>query len=302
MPDTTWRPIGSPAGLLGLGAALALALAALASGLFAIRQPVGFAMFLGLLVGFVCGALAILALVLTIGYFRLRYRFEPNGLVVTWLGRRDVIAYDRVDGIFTGQRLGQAMRVRGLNWPGFHMGVGRTRAMGFVRYFVTTGDLNEIALIVTPDVTFAVSPADGAGFRRELIGRVEASEGLEPSSLPSERASSKPVGSPLKDITLAATLLASIAVLAVTGLYIAGRWSTSKEVLELQSTFDGKVLAYGQREDIFKLPGIGAAILIANLGIGLSLYARERAAARMLWSISVIVQVLLLVATARILH
>ena len=302
MPDTTWRPKGSPAGLLGLGTALALALAALASGLFAIRQPVGFAMFLGLLVGFVCGALAILMLVLTIGYFRLRYRFEPNGLVVSWLGRRDVIAYDRVDGIFTGQRLGQAMRVRGLNWPGFHMGVGRTRAMGFVRYFVTTGDLNEIALIVTPDVTFAVSPADGAGFRRELIGRVEASDGLEPSFLPSERTTRAQVGSPLKDITLAATLLASIAVLAVTGLYIAGHWSTSKEVLELQSTFDGKVLAYGQREDIFKLPGIGAAILIANLGIGLSLYARERAAARMLWSISVIVQVLLLVATARILH
>jgi hypothetical protein len=302
VPDTTWRPKGSPAGLLGLGTALALAFAALASGLFAIRQPVGFAMFLGLLVGFVCGALAILALVLTIGYFRLRYRFEPNGLVVTCLGRRDVIAYDRVDGIFTGQRLGQAMRVRGLNWPGFHMGVGRTRAMGFVRYFVTTGDLNEIALIVTPDVTFAVSPADGAGFRRELIGRVEASDSLEPSFLPPERTTRAQVGSPLKDITLAATLLASIAVLTVTGLYIAGHWSTSKEVLEMQSTFDGKVLTYGQREDIFKLPGIGAAILIANLGIGLSLYARERAAARMLWSISVIVQVLLLVATARILH
>ncbi len=130
-------------------------------------------MFLGLLVGFVCGALALLILVLAVGYFRLRYRFESHGLTIGWLGRREVVSYERVDGVYAGQRLGQAMRVRGLNWPGFHIGVGRTRVMGFVRYFVTTGDLNEIVLIVTPDLTIAVSPADVAGFRRELIARVQ---------------------------------------------------------------------------------------------------------------------------------
>jgi hypothetical protein len=302
VPDTSWRPKGSPAGLLGLGAALFLALAALASGLFAIRQPVGFAMFLGLLVGFVCGALAILVLVLTVGYFRMRYRFESTGLIVTWLGRREHIAYDRVDGIFAGQRLGQAMRVRGLNWPGFHVGVGRTRVMGFVRYFVTTGDLNEIALIVTPDVTFALSPADASGFRRELISRVEASELGGPAAAPAESEKSAAAPSPLRDVTLFATILASIAVIVLTGLYIGARWTTIPDVLPMQFARDGAVLAYGQREDIFRLPGIGAAILIANLGIGLAIYAREQAAARMLWSISVVVQVLMMVATARILH
>jgi hypothetical protein len=302
VPDTTWRPKSSPAGFLGLGAALALALAATTSALFAIRQPVGFAMFLGLLVGFVCGALAVLVLVLTVGYFRLRYRFEPAGLVVNWLGRREIIGYDRVDGIFAGQRLGQAMRVRGLNWPGFHVGVGRTRVMGFVRYFVTTGDLNEIALIVTPDVTFALSPADAAGFRRELIGRVEASEMGASTGVSSDDSEARPHPSPLRDVTLAATILASIAVIVLTGLYIGARWSGIPDVLPMQFSRDGTILAYGQREDIFKLPGIGAAILIANLGIGLAIYARERAAARMLWAISIVVQVLMMVATARILH
>ena len=302
MTDTTWRPKGSPAGFLGLGAALFLACAALASGLFAIRQPVGFAMFLGLLVGFVCGALAILILVLTVGYFRMRYRFESHGLVVNWLGRRETIAYERVDGIFAGQRLGQAMRVRGLNWPGFHVGIGRTRAMGFVRYFVTTGDLNEIALIVTPDVTFALSPADAAGFRRELIGRVEASDSAAPSSEPATATEPARAGSPLRDATLWASVLSSILVLVLTGFYIASRWAEIPDPLPMQFSRDGAVLVYGQREDIFRLPGIGAAILIANLGIGLSIYARERAAARMLWSVSGIVELLVLVATARILH
>jgi len=302
VPDSTWRPKSSPAGFLGLVAAALLALAAVASAVFAVRQPVGFAMFLGLLVGFICGALALLIVVMTVGFFRLRYRFEPGGLAVSWLGRREVVAYERVDGIFAGQRLGQALRVRGLNWPGFHVGVGRTRVMGFVRYFVTTGDLNQLVLVVTPDVTIAVSPADAAGFRRELSGRVEASEGAAPVPAVEKVAADTMPQSPLRDLSLAALLLAAIAVLSLTMLYISVRWAGIPDLLPMQFTRDGEILVYGQREDIFKLPGIGAAILVANLGIGLSIYARERAAARMLWAVSVIVQVLVLVATARILH
>jgi hypothetical protein len=306
--DTSWRPRGSAAGVLGLATALVLGLAAATSALFAIRQAIGFAMFLGLLVGVVCAALALLVLVLTVGYFQLRYRFEPEGLAITWLGRRDLVPYDRVDGIFAGQRLGQTMRVRGLNWPGFHVGVGRTRSMGFVRYFVTTGDLSEIALIVTPDLTVAVSPADAAGFRRELIRRVEESEPelIDPVQ---ERAStsSRPL-SALRDVTLPALHLAGVALLASTILYIWLHWPTA-EILVLQAPALTPPAQCGQpgvvcgtRADIFKLPGTGAAILIANLGIGLAIYARERAAARMLWATSVVVQVLILVATARILH
>jgi hypothetical protein len=242
-----------------------------------------------------------MVLVLTIGYFRLRYRFGPAGLAVNWLGRQELVSYDRVDGIFAGQRLGQAMRVRGLNWPGFHVGVGRTRVMGFVRYFVTTGDLNEIALIVTPDVTFALSPADAAGFRRELIERVEASESGTTSPVSAASAEAATMPSPLRDVTLFGTILASILVLVLTILFVSANWSTLPDPLKLQFSRDAStVLAYGQREDVFKLPGIGAAILIANLGVGLSIYARERTAARMLWSVSVVVQVLVLIATVRI--
>jgi hypothetical protein len=290
------------AGVLGLGAALIIGLAAAASALFAIRQAVGFGMFLGLLVAVICAALALLVLVLTIGYFQLRYRFEPDVLAITWLGRRELVAYDQVDGIFAGQRLGQTMRVRGLNWPGFHIGVGRTRSMGFVRYFVTTGDLSEIALIVTPDLTIAVSPADAAGFRRELIQRVEESEPELGEPAPKQAAVSSRPSSALRDVSFAALNLAAVLLLICSGLYIWLHWANIPDVIALQFSRDGVPLVYGQRPDVFKLPGTGAAILIANLGIGLAVYARERAAARMLWATSVVVQVLILVATARILH
>jgi len=298
--STAWRPRGSIAGLLGLGAAILLGLAALASVLFAIRQPVGFGMFVALLVGLICGVLGVALLVFTYGYFTLRYRLEPTALVIRWLGRDESIPFSRVDGIFAGPRLGQAIRVRGLNWPGYHVGIGRTRAMGTVRYYTTTSDLDDIALIVTPTATYALSPADAAGFRRELIRKVEESES-EPLGGERER-SRRSATSLLRDPTLPLLLAASLALVGLTLGYVWLKWDGLPESIPLHFAADGAPDQVGPREDIFKVPAIGAAILIANLGLGLAVYARDRAAARLLWTASVVVQLLMLVATARILH
>ena len=92
--------------------------------------------------------------------------------------------------------------------------------------------------------------------------RIEASDSAEPSFLSNEAVEKPPTPSPLRDVTLAATVLASIAILALCGLYISLRWASIPDVLAMQFSRDGAILAYGQREDIFKLPGIGAAILI----------------------------------------
>jgi hypothetical protein len=303
LADTTWRPRPSTAGWLGLGAAALLGLGALAGLLFALRQPIGFGMFLGLLVGLICGCLALAALTFTVGYFTLRYRFEPDALVVTWLGRREAIRYGEVDGIFAGSRLGQAMRVRGLNWPGYHVGIGRSRAMGLVRYYVTTADLSAVALIVTPEMTFALSPADPGGFRRELIRRVEESDELPlPTGPVAARAAGSPVGGAIRDLWLPGFVVASLLVLGLTLGYIALKWPDLPETIPLHFNRDGVPDLLGPREDVLRIPGIGAAMLIANVGLGLAVYAREPAAARMLWGISLVVQLLVLVATARILH
>jgi hypothetical protein len=257
-------------------------------------------MFVALLVGLICGILALTVLVFTWGYFTLRYHFERQGLVIRWLGREETVPFSKVDGIFAGPRLGQAMRVRGLNWPGYHVGVGRTRAMGLVRYYTTTNDLADVALVVTPGATYALSPADAAGFRRELIRWVEESDDA------SESADVELGGGPgpavLQDATLPLLLVASLALLAVSLGYIALKWDGLPDTIPLHFAADGTPDQVGQREEIFRVPGIGAAILCANLGLGLALYARERAAARLLWVASVVVQLLVLVATARILH
>jgi len=295
----TWRPRSSPAGFFGIGATLVLGFATLASLLFAIRQAVGFGMFVALLVALICGVFGLTILIFTYGYFTLRYRFERQALVVRWLGRQEAVPFAKVDGIFAGPRLGQAVRVRGLNWPGYHVGVGRTRGMGVVRYYTTTSNLDDVALVVTPAATYALSPADPTGFRQELIRRVEESNEVEGAEAEPNGRSFPPV---LRDATFPLLLLASLALLAVSVGYVSLKWEGLPETIPLHFAADGTPDQLGAREEVFRVPGIGAAIMIANLGLGLALYARERAAAQMLWAASVVVQLLVLVATARILH
>ncbi|HYU20922.1 MAG TPA: PH domain-containing protein [Chloroflexota bacterium] len=279
---------------------LLLSLAALASVLFAIRQPVGFAMFLGLLVGLICGGLGLILLIFTYGYFALRYRFEQRALVIRWLGREEVVPYRAVDGIFAGSRLGQAMRVRGLNWPGYHVGIGRTRAMGLVRYYTTTSDLGDVALIVTPSATYALSPADVEGFRRELIRHVEDSD--QPTETLDDELAVPPLPPVLRDLSLPALLFGSLALLAICLGYVWLKWDGLPDTIPLHFAADGTPNMFGPREDVFRIPAVGASILVGNLGLGLALYARERAAARMLWASALVVELLVLIATARILH
>lgn len=279
---------------------LVLGLAALASIVFAIRQPVGFGMFLALLVALICGALALVVLVFTYGYFALRYRLGDDALVIRWLGREEYIPFDKVDGIFAGSRLGQAIRVRGLNWPGYHIGSGRSRSMGSVRYYTTTADLANIALIVTPGATYAVSPADAAGFRRELIRKVQESESSPAAAQPTTLRQGRPAV--WRDPLLPLLLVMSLVLIAMSVAYVWLKWDGLPESIPLHFAADGSPDLIGPREDVFKVPAIGAAILIANLGLGLAVYARERVAARLLWACSVAVQLLMLVATARILH
>lgn len=293
-----WRTRGSHAGAFGLAAVTVLGLATLACLLFAIRQPVGFFMFVGFLVALICGVVTLVVLVLAVGYFSLRYRFERDALLLRWLWQESVVPFGAIDGIYSGARLGQAMRVRGLNWPGYHVGVGRSRTMGLVRYYTTTNDLSGVVLIATAAETYAISPGDTAAFRRELIQRVEASEAVTEDSLV---ATQRPT-SAVRDLWLAGLTASAVALLLVTMVYIWARWDGLPELITIHVSADGTPDQQGPREDVLRVPTIGAAILIANLGVGLALYGREHVAARMMWATAVVVQVVVLIGTARILH
>ena len=62
----------------------------------------------------------------------------------------------------------------------------------------------------------------------------------------------------------------------------------------------GSVDLLGPRTDLYKMPGIGALVFVADLVVAIAIYRRERWAALTLLGASGLVQVFLIVATINI--
>ncbi len=106
------------------------------------------------------------------GLFSLRYRVARDGIAIRWAGTTQVIPMSAVNHILSGRPY--ATRLQGFHWPGHE--VGRTAVAtddGQVRptlVYATTGAESQL-LVVTPDLAYAISPADRAAFIAEFRTR-----------------------------------------------------------------------------------------------------------------------------------
>ncbi len=79
--------------------------AALAAATWATDQPVGLAMFGGLVAAVLGLILTMLLAVWTYGYYTLRYVLDDEALTIDWLFRQERLPYRTIDAVYGGQRL-----------------------------------------------------------------------------------------------------------------------------------------------------------------------------------------------------
>lgn len=98
--------------------------------------------------------------------------------------------------------------------------------------------------------------------------------------------------------------LAAFSVLAVAALiaYVATSMPTIPPFLPLHYDGNGSVDLIGPRNDLYKIPAIGAVVFGADFLLAASLHHRERVAARMLLATAILVQIMFFVATANIIR
>ncbi len=292
-----WRPRPSSGGRVGIALASAAAvLACLALALGLTSEPGPFA-FVELVVAIVAlAAWAIFAL-WTYGFSTLRYTLTPNALVIRWLGGDDIIPLERVDGIYSGQRIGPVRGVRGLTWPGYVVGFKVQNGMP-VSFFATTEDPAALTLIVLDQRIYAISPDDGPAFRQELIRRIEQAT----STLPTPRQGMlRRVAATLMDPASLLLLGISLALaLAVLGLYMLRIASLPAETA-LHFAADGTPDVTGPLANLARLPLLGLAGWLGSTLVGLGLARSDRALARLLWFGSAAAELVLVIAALRLL-
>jgi len=91
-------------------------------------------------------------------------------------------------------------------------------------------------------------------------------------------------------------ILASLVALAGLVVYVYVWMPSLPQLLPLHYNGLGSVDLIGPRTDLYKIPGIGAVIFLADLVLASLLYRRERMAAALLLTSSVLAEIMLIVA------
>jgi hypothetical protein len=290
----SWPVQKSWGGVIGLvGAAGLLAVGAVAL-LWTVRQPLSpLSLFVAATGTLACAAAAGLA-VIALGYFRLSYRFAPGVLLIRWHGPTETILLKEIDGIYAGQRVGSLRHVRGLSWPGYHVGSVRTRTLGTLRVFCTDRRMESLSVIVTAARTLVLSPRDPPAFRRELVRRIETDQ--EPGPSPAGVRSGG-----LPPPLVIAVLGGALALLLAQLVGLLASYQTMPEMITLPNYSAGGSPSLSPRSDVFELPLLGAGVLGLNVALALALRGRETATTLLLCGSAVLVEAIILLATLRLL-
>jgi hypothetical protein len=293
-----WRPRASAGGQFGLLASVGVLAAALGAAYWATLQPVGLAMFFGL-IGAVLGiVLTLLIAVWTYGYYTLHYQLDADSLTIDWLFYHERLPYRTIDAVYSGQRLTDALHVQGIAWPGYYVGRGRARNLGVLRVFASTVARPDVTIVLTELGGFALSP--DPAFRTALVERLEHARRAPARPAPEVIVPRRrQLGRALADPWLLTFALASLAVLLGMLAYIMDRYESLPELLALRLDPLGDPDYIRPRFELFHLPAVGAGALLLDVLLGIWVYQWEPLAARLLWVAPLLVQAVLAIAVLR---
>jgi hypothetical protein len=288
---------------LGLASGVALVLLVLAVDALFIW---GISQFGISLAGFILGLLIIVSLfilsLLTYWLYGLLwsgYYVDRNALVIRWGAATQVVPLEGVTSVLTGDQLKGIVRFRGALWPGLRVGYGEIDEVG-PTLFSATGSLQKQVVLITPALAYALSPADGPAFLEAVRHRLS----MGPTQSV-EQVSQQPAiltWSFWSDRLGLALLTCALALLVALFGCVALRYPSLADLQPLHFDTAGQPDRWGTRLQVFTLPFIGLLAIIANVGLGFLLYERERAAAYLLWSGAIGVQLLVWGATLGILR
>ena len=293
---TDWPVRPSRGGLVGFAVGAALVAAGASCLIVAIGRPLSLPVVALVLLGGVAIGLGCAAVVLALGYFRLRYELADGELRVHWAGPMVRVRLDEIDGIYGGQQIGPLRRIRGLTWPGYFVGTARSRSHGPLRLYCTDLASESLSIVVAAHRTLVLSPNDPPAFRRELIRRIEAGES-EPSSAAPDGRGARGLPQPV----LTAFTGAALAWLIGCAAAVVLGFQTLPEMIGRFPAGPGAGPPLESREWLVSLPLLGAVVLALNLAIGFALRRREPGAGVLLAGSASLVALLVLLSSLRVL-
>lgn len=252
-------------------------------------------------------SLPVLAFIVSslIGLARLAYILSREALIIRWGFSTITLPLSEIQDVLTTEdaapEVPSLLRLRGLYWPGRLVGPGRAETFG-PAYFYATRRWPDQVLVIRGNQVYVLSPADPLAFQAALTqakAPVPADQGVVASSRPTWTDRLRRIAYEARRDRLAQALIgAGCALNLLLFGYLAWLYPRLPQAIPLHFDQNGVPDLYGTPAQAFILPGIGLVVLILNSLLGGALHAlQERLPAYLLWSTTILVQVMLWAAT-----
>lgn len=285
------RSLGVAVGAAVTGFSLLLAALLLVRGA---GWPVSFPGFLAYTGGVVLLAAGLVFAFWTYACATLRYVLSADAVTVRWGPVAHRIPVANIASVLQG-RAGVRPEVKGVGWPGYHIGLGRAGTFPRVLFFSTHRAPEDVVYIETPDVVYALSPQDPARF----VAAVErAVEGVEPSesAAPEVRREHLAAHPAWSDRLAQYLALAAVLINAAAWGFIFAVYPDLNNEITIEFPPVGDITTLQDRSEVLKVPATATAILAVNLLVALIFQPRERAATYLVLSGTVFFQVVFIAA------
>lgn len=233
-----------------------------------------------------------------VGLNRSLYLLDRNALIIEWGPVEQTIPTRQIERVLTGEEVEGHIRFYGGLWPGHCVGYGEVPGAGPTLFYGTTLPRHQI-YIVTPGLTYGISPADHEGFLEALKQRLQ----MGPTQAV-EQSSKRPavLDWPIwRDRLGLALLAASLVALLVLIGFLCFRFPALPQLVPLHFDAAGNPDRLGPRGQVFIPSLIGLLTLALNGALGWLAYRRERMISYLLWGGAVLVQILVWTAALGIL-
>ncbi len=234
------------------------------------------------------------------GLSRSGYDVDRNALIIQWGAIRQIVPMESIQRIALGTEIeGGVERFRGWRWPGLMQGHGEVTEAGMTLFYATNAFYQQL-IIVTPTLSYAISPSDTAGFIESIKARYE----LGPTQAVAQKTEHPAFYDwPLWSDRLAHGLVIAALVLCV-GLFalVTFRYPLLPPFIPLHYTASGRSDRTGPASQIFILPLIGVLTVTSNTLLGGVFYRREQMASYLLWGGAALVEVLLWIGALNLLR
>ena len=248
--------------------------------------------------GALAAALALLFCYWCYGLATLAYRVDRNGLVIEFGTTRQVIPLDAIERLVPERSLDAVPRVRGISWPGFHVGRARLDRIGEVFVYSAHQSPEQLLYVMTTEHTYALSVEDPARFAEEIQRRQQ----LGPTATVAHRVERWGITAHSLWHDRRALLLLALALAAALAMWVhlAARYPDLPPTLDIAFPpgADAGHVAIVERGALLDLPRVATALLAVNLALGGLAHGRNRGAAYVLFLAAAGIQVALLAALA----